>query len=408
MSPLSREQLILSIHHIGGRAGTRPFPQAGKLESNLQNVLYEADTSCIPQMHDAVKVFSSEQVILPYCIADKQGKTPFYLRGSRYNSSMFKRPEGYVSHYMYNPQFGWDEDPTSRGISEVVELETVSLDQLFKGAQPPPALPPHFLSIDAEGAEFAILKGAERVLREHTLMVQVETSLIPNWEGAGTFADIQNYLATLGFTLHHMDMFDYQGNSPNRYPIGTRSGRGGSTMGEATFIKKRGVIAAEHSEPALDLLKLSLFCLLHDWLEKGYDLLDAALEQGAEAILQQAAETGSPFLSFMERLAALLAEHPEVYPLLYRQFFPDNDAQRDRFNQDPLAPGSDALRKAYFSEADAKVIRDNLSWLMAEEATELEQLFLDNQSITIAENLRNARLNQIIDLLSLLGLAKNT
>ena len=41
----------ISVHHIGGRAGTMEFPVLAKeFETNINRVLYDADDSCINQI----------------------------------------------------------------------------------------------------------------------------------------------------------------------------------------------------------------------------------------------------------------------------------------------------------------------------------------------------------------------
>ena len=39
----------LSVHHIGGRAGSRAFPILKHFEKDIINVLYDADADCMEQ-----------------------------------------------------------------------------------------------------------------------------------------------------------------------------------------------------------------------------------------------------------------------------------------------------------------------------------------------------------------------
>jgi hypothetical protein len=39
----------LSIHHVGGRAGSRSFPHMKQFEKDIINVLYDADEDCLEQ-----------------------------------------------------------------------------------------------------------------------------------------------------------------------------------------------------------------------------------------------------------------------------------------------------------------------------------------------------------------------
>lgn len=40
----------LSIHHIGGRSGSRGFPTIKNLEHLMTSVMYDADADCIEQI----------------------------------------------------------------------------------------------------------------------------------------------------------------------------------------------------------------------------------------------------------------------------------------------------------------------------------------------------------------------
>ena len=63
----------LSIHHVGGRGGSRRFPALTSFESDIVNVLYEADPSAINQMQQQVSSLASQQIIIDACVgADRK------------------------------------------------------------------------------------------------------------------------------------------------------------------------------------------------------------------------------------------------------------------------------------------------------------------------------------------------
>ena len=63
--------LNLSVHHIGGRAGTRGFPQMKKFEKDIINVLYDADEDCLEQIKARNLNIESKLHVLPYAFSDK-------------------------------------------------------------------------------------------------------------------------------------------------------------------------------------------------------------------------------------------------------------------------------------------------------------------------------------------------
>lgn len=59
----------------------------------------------------------------------------------------------------------------------------------------------HFLKIDAQGAEYQILRGAERFLRESCLGLHLELFVLPLYKGIKLLPEVVGYLDGLGFEL---------------------------------------------------------------------------------------------------------------------------------------------------------------------------------------------------------------
>ena len=73
-----------------------------------------------------------------------------------------------------------------------LRLKTVSLDRLVTAAT---IAPPHFLKVDAEGAEFAVLTGAREILAQFRPVIFLAT------HGASLRRDCGNLLTSLGYRL---------------------------------------------------------------------------------------------------------------------------------------------------------------------------------------------------------------
>jgi FkbM family methyltransferase len=67
------------------------------------------------------------------------------------------------------------------------------------------------LKIDVQGLELAVLRGAGRLLASGVLAVNSEAQLIPEYEGAATFSEIDLFLRERGFTLHQVHELWHQG-----------------------------------------------------------------------------------------------------------------------------------------------------------------------------------------------------
>ena len=104
-------KLALSVHHIGGRAGTRCFPIMPYFERDIVSVLYEADKSSLSGIREATAGLPSKTIILGDCLSGEAGPRPFYIYSNRYLSSLYPLLPEHTSTYSFDAQFGWDDDP---------------------------------------------------------------------------------------------------------------------------------------------------------------------------------------------------------------------------------------------------------------------------------------------------------
>jgi FkbM family methyltransferase len=83
-------------------------------------------------------------------------------------------------------------------LMQIVRKEPVSTKRLDDIAEVSEA---DYLKMDAQGAELAILQGAQRLL-EQVMVVHTEVEFVPLYEGQPLFADIDSELRRQGFFLH--------------------------------------------------------------------------------------------------------------------------------------------------------------------------------------------------------------
>jgi FkbM family methyltransferase len=84
------------------------------------------------------------------------------------------------------------------------------------------------IKLDVQGFEVRVLRGAERLLRESVEVVYSEAQLIPLYDGAATFTDIDGYLRSLGFRFHTFTEMFWQ----------ERDGQ--CTCADALWVRERG------------------------------------------------------------------------------------------------------------------------------------------------------------------------
>lgn len=84
--------------------------------------------------------------------------------------------------------------------SELVRVERIRcrrLDDVLAGLDDPVSY--HFLKIDAQGAEYPILRGAESFLRERCLGLHLELFTLPLYQGIRLLPEVVRHLEGLGF-----------------------------------------------------------------------------------------------------------------------------------------------------------------------------------------------------------------
>ncbi|MBC8098310.1 MAG: FkbM family methyltransferase [Armatimonadetes bacterium] len=123
------------------------------------------------------------------------------LQGS--GSSLYLQNYDYVrDHYAALSQRG---DPALAATwferSQLVSTERLACRTLDTILLEQPSRPYHLLKIDAQGAEYDILRGAEQLLRGDCLALQLELFTLPLYMGIRLLPEVQAYLADFGFAL---------------------------------------------------------------------------------------------------------------------------------------------------------------------------------------------------------------
>ncbi len=86
--------------------------------------------------------------------------------------------------------------------SEIImtkELKCRPLNDILKEEFPAKSF--HFLKIDAQGAEYNILKGASNLLSTTLIGIHLELFTIPLYEGIALLEEVEGYLSDFGFNL---------------------------------------------------------------------------------------------------------------------------------------------------------------------------------------------------------------
>lgn len=314
-----------SIHHIGGRAGSRAFPVYPCFESDIVNVLYDADTDCVEQIQQANQKLDSKLYVLPYCLGEKTGWTTLNINYDPYTSSLYEPNSDYNDYYNFYKTFDYPFAETIR----VVEKRNVgmnSLDHIFS-TQPMAAPPPDFLSIDTQGSEYDILMGAKELLKSNILGLILEAEFHPIYKGQKLFGDLTQLLNAQGFHFaHFLEMGEM---SPMRAPLGLR-GDGFHLFSEVLFLKRIDDVAKNKSdnERWVALRKLAFIAFVFNQFEYGLACLQKS--EGIKSVQKEAA--GMPnYFRFLSEIESVIAEAPKDFPSTFLNVYPDFQKSKARF-----------------------------------------------------------------------------
>jgi hypothetical protein len=228
----------------------------------------------------------------------------------------------------------------------VVELATTTLDLLAEAGTVPP---PDVLSIDAQGAEHRILRGARRLVDGHVGCVITEVEFEEIYAGQGLFTDQMAFLAERDFRLADLLSQQYWHPAP-------MIGEGFLTVAEALFLRSHEAfhphLASERRIPKL--VKLAAVAACFGRLSYAYEVMRFLIAGYGEAA-RATADRRFPFLTalhdYVEASRERHAADPRVFLSDYRPVFELLEehglAFRDRYFTKECDVGFKPHRAAY-------------------------------------------------------------
>ncbi len=388
----------LSIHHVGGRQGTMEFPFCSKaIEKNIVRVLYDADESCLDDIEDKLSSLVNTNV-LPYCISDKTTSDKFYLVADRYESSLIK-PTKISQIYIENSQFSWDFDMKNH-IDETIDIDAVSLDNLFIKNKNNKISLPDFLSLDVEGAERKILKGAKRILKDKILSVKCE------FHSFKDCAKLIKVLSKYGFVISNTLLFNSGFQSVEQINLGlTSSFEATNQSGDITFIKTEQYILKNHKSPELDLLKLAFISFINKKLDSMYKYLYSFNKiKNSNKKLKKYAKK-AVYIAFLNDFIKEMNKYPIIKKVKFSHLFPTSLSRSNRFSDNKLNKLD--IRNNYFKSNDREEFKTNFLYLVSNNYIGIEIVCNKYNFEEYANSFKAKRLSDVPKLLSRLDLLED-
>ncbi len=148
-------------------------------------------------------------------------------------------PRSSASKMMQNLKIDYIKEVFNSGETVVLSQDRISLDSfcLKKGMKTV-----DFIKVDTDGADYAVLRGADKLLREDNVLgilieMNFNEELHPH---ANSWRNIDHYLAEKGFSLFDLSIRKYtKGDLPGKfvYRIPAQTTHGQITQGDAFYLK---------------------------------------------------------------------------------------------------------------------------------------------------------------------------
>ena len=158
------------------------------IDLDIRNmVLFEPIPSCVSQIETIIKktpsIYYDTIYLVDKACGNFNGKSVLILANNSGMSSSLLKPKVHIEKY-----------PNIRFTGEV-EIEVVRLDDYVKDY----SKNYDFLSIDVQGYELEVLKGATNMLENYIKVIQAEVNSVELYEGGVLIDDLDSYLKRFGF-----------------------------------------------------------------------------------------------------------------------------------------------------------------------------------------------------------------
>lgn len=229
-------------HHVGGRGFGVAFNIPQRFRSDVQHVLYEADPesaeSMLSDSSGPMAQAMEKPIVLPYCLGRTKGKSKLNITSNAYASSIYNPDKSFFKYYcdLSIPPAYYDVTYDDMlNVVQRVDVDVHAMDDLFAENKIPAAARPDMLSLDTQGYELEIMKGAEEIIQKDVLAIATEIEILSMYEGQPLFQDILSHLKDKGFVFAgYLDLYEVM---ENRVPVGLRA-KEFPAFGDALFLRR--------------------------------------------------------------------------------------------------------------------------------------------------------------------------
>ena len=175
----------ITLVDIGSSGGIAPVWRTLR---SLTVVEFEPDERAPNPQRDWPK----RRIVLRTPLWESNREMDFHLTAKQQASSLFKPNTELFARY-----------PRAERVA-VNEVRKMRVDTLENQLREASVEWVDFIKLDAQGAELAILRGAERLMRACVVGLEIEVEFLPLYHGQPLFGEVDAYVRSLGFELFEL------------------------------------------------------------------------------------------------------------------------------------------------------------------------------------------------------------
>lgn len=264
ISDISKEELKINIHHVGGIGGYGPTAILSRL-GHVRWIVYDAEAKALGLSN---KILGNDFLFKNMCIGKRNYLGRFNVMAAKSASSMFKGAKEAADYTVINSNGTAQIWGVHTKITKTYKTRVYSLDWLRDKNKVPQI---DVISMDVQGAELDILNGASRALATTVVGVICETDFSRLYSRQPLFGNIQIRLDQDNFRL--FQIYNLQTFNTKSYPK-ELSGKGFLAVGESLFLKDRQLNQNMTRAEIIQCLKLAVCAVAFDQLEFALHIVD--------------------------------------------------------------------------------------------------------------------------------------
>lgn len=313
----AENELKIIVHHVGGRGWNSPFRVPKSFADDVAYVYYEADPEGADELLKAAEEQPFETYVIPYGLWSKSGPQQLNITANSYASSILTPDVSFFDNRCEIDIGRMTYDVTYDDMLNVVrrvEIEARSLNDLAGQGLFPYGRGPDFISLDTQGAELEILRGASDLIGD-VLGICTEIEFQPMYQGQPLAGDILSATHAWGFDFaSFIDMYFI---SNKHVPIGWR-GRQQPGFGDALFFQRISRLSQSGLTDEQKFIKLNKLAFIA--VSNGHTDIAVAAIFSAEAIGDLVSESlkselfNQKYGRFIEDMRTLLLNDPQIFP----------------------------------------------------------------------------------------------